>query len=139
MTWVHWALLSALFAGVTAVLAKAGTKEVGPTLATAIHTCVVLVLAWGMVLATGPANWAALTGRAWTFLVLSGVATGLSWVCYFRALSLGQASAVVPVDKLSLVFAVALAALFLGERLAWQHWVGGALIVVGAVLIATAK
>jgi transporter family protein len=137
MNWVHWALLSALFAGVTAVLAKAGTRDVEPNLATAIRTTVVLVLAWGVVLATGPANWAALTGRAVTFLVLSGVATGLSWLCYFRALSLGEASAVAPVDKLSVVFAIALAALFLGERLAWQHWVGGSLIVVGAVLIAT--
>jgi len=78
-----------------------------------------------------------LSGRATMFLALSGVATGLSWVCYFRALHLGEASSVAPVDKLSVVFAIALAALFLGERLVWQHWVGGVLIVIGAIIIVT--
>ncbi len=137
MNWVHWALLSALFAGVTAVLAKAGTKEIEPNLATAIRTTVVLLLAWGIVLATGKPEWKTLSGRGTMYLVLSGVATGLSWVCYFRALHLGEASSVAPVDKLSVVFAIALAAIFLGEQLAWQHYVGGGLLVAGAVIIAT--
>lgn len=136
MTWFHWALLAALFAGITAVLAKAGTKDVEPNLATAIRTTMVLVLAWGVVLASGPPAWKTLTGRATVFLVLSGAATGLSWLCYFRALHLGEASSVAPVDKLSVVFAVVLAAVFLGEHLVWQHWVGGVLIVAGAVIIA---
>lgn len=136
MTWVHWALLSALFAGVTAELAKAGTRDIDPNLATAIRTTVVLLLAWGIVLAAGKTEEKALSGRALVFLALSRVATGLSWLCYFRALHLGEASSVAPVDKLSVVFAIALAAVFLGEQLAWQHWVGGGLIVVGAVLIA---
>lgn len=137
MSWVHWALLSAAFAGITAVLAKAGTKDIEPNLATAIRTTVILLLAWGIVLAAGKPEWKTLTGRATVFLILSGLATGLSWLCYFRALHLGEASSVAPVDKLSVVFAVALAALFLGERLVWQHWVGGSLIVAGAIIIAT--
>lgn len=136
MSWFHWALLAALFAGITAVLAKAGTKDVEPNLATAIRTTVVLVLSWVIVLVGGKPDWGGVTGRAGLFLVLSGVATGLSWLCYFRALHLGEASAVAPVDKLSVVFAIALAAVFLGERLVWQHWVGGLLIVGGAVVIA---
>lgn len=137
MNWVHWALLSALFAGITAVLAKAGTKGIEPNLATAIRTTVVLLLTWGIVLAAGKLEWKTLSGRATVYLILSGVATGLSWLCYFRALHLGEASSVAPVDKLSVVFAIALAAIFLGERLSWQHWVGGVLIVIGAIIIAT--
>jgi bacterial/archaeal transporter family protein len=137
MHWMYWALLSAMFAGVTAVLAKAGTKDIEPNLAMAIRTTVVLLLAWGIVLAAGKPEWKTLSGRPALFLTLSGVATGLSWLCYFRALHLGEASSVAPVDKLSVVFAIALAALFLGEQLVWQHWVGGSLIVAGAVLIST--
>ncbi|MBA2114666.1 EamA family transporter [Bremerella alba] len=136
MNWFHWALLAAVFAGITAVLAKAGTSQVEPNLATAIRTCVVLVLAWGIVLATGMPAWRSLSGNAILFLALSGLATGASWLCYFQALSLGPASSVAPVDKLSVVFAIALAAIFLGEKLAWQHWVGGLLIVGGAAIIA---
>lgn len=137
MNWAHWALLSALFAGITAVLAKAGTKDIEPNLATAIRTTVVLLLAWGVVLAAGKPEWKTLTSRATVCLILSGVATGLSWLCYFRALHLGEASSVAPVDKLSVVFAIALAAIFLGDQLVWQHWVGGILIVIGAIIIAT--
>ena len=136
MTWLHWALLSALFAGITAVLAKAGTKDIDPNLAMAIRTTVVLVLAWGIVLAAGTPKWQTLTGKATLFLCLSGLATGLSWLCYFRALHLGEASSVAPIDKLSVVFAIALAAIFLGEQLVWQHWVGGGFIVAGAILFA---
>lgn len=137
MSWVHWALLSAAFAGATAVLAKAGTRDVEPNLATAIRTTVVLLLAWGVVLTTSAPEWGTVSGRAVAFLALSGLATGLSWLCYFRALHLGDVSSVAPVDKMSVVFAVVLAALFLGERLGWQHWVGGGLIVTGAALITT--
>ncbi len=136
MTWLHWALLSAGFAGVTAVLAKAGTRDIEPNLATAIRTTVVLVLSWGIVFANGVPALAAVTGRGLWFLIFSGVATGLSWLCYFRALHLGEASVVAPVDKLSVIFAIALAAIFLGEEVTWRHWVGGGLIVTGAVVIA---
>ncbi len=135
--WKLWALGSAVFAALTAILAKIGVTGVNPNLATAIRTVVVLVFAWSLAWATGGARGLPdLTARTWTFLVLSGLATGLSWVCYFRALQLGDASRVAPVDKLSVVFAVALAALFLGERLTWHQWVGGALITAGAVVIA---
>ena len=138
MNWIHWALLAALFAGLTAVLAKAGVKDVDPNLATAIRTAVILVFAWAIVLAGRAGSVAAITGRAWLFLVLSGLATGASWLCYFRALKLGEASRVAPVDKLSVVVAMALAALFLGEALTWRHWAGGLLIVAGAVVLTTA-
>ena len=137
MSWFYWALLSALFAGLTAVLAKVGVKDVDANVATAIRTVVILVLAWAIALAGGGRE-ALLTvpRKAWLFLVLSGLATGASWLCYFRALQLGEASKVAPVDKLSVVFAIAFAALFLGEKLTWQHWVGGTLIVGGSLVIA---
>ena len=136
MTWLGWALLSAAFAGITAVLAKLGTKEVEPNLAVAIRTLVVLAMSWLIVIGQGMPKWEQLGGRAAGFLVLSGLATGASWLCYFRALHLGEASSVAPIDKLSVVFAIALAAVFLGESLTWHHWVGGGLIVAGAVVIA---
>jgi transporter family protein len=148
MTWLHWALLSALFAGLTAVLAKVGVKEVNPDLATAIRTTVILVFAWAVALVRNAGSaatavsdtrslLAAVTGRTWLFLVLSGLATGASWLCYFRALQMGEAAQVAPVDKLSVVVAMVLAVLVLGEQLSWQQWVGGALIVTGAVVLAT--
>jgi transporter family protein len=137
MTWIHWALLSALSAGITAVLAKAGTKGIEPNLAAAIRTSVVFSLAWCVALAGGRPDWTAISGRGALFLILSGVATGLSWLCYFRALHLGEVSSVAPVDKLSVVFAIVLAAVFLGEPLSWEHWVGGTLIVAGAVIVAS--
>ena len=135
--WRFWALGSAVFAALTAILAKVGVAGIDPYLATAVRTGVVLVFAWGLAWATGGVpGLGDLTARSWTFLALSGLATGLSWLCYFRALQLGEASRVAPVDKLSVVFAVALAALFLGERLTWHQWVGGALITAGALIIA---
>jgi transporter family protein len=136
MNWFQWALLSAFFAGVTAVLAKVGVTGIDSNLATAVRTSVVLIFAWGIAVAT--ANPAAMIGfskRTWLFLALSGIGTGLSWLCYFRALQLGEASRVAPVDKLSVVFAIALAALFLSERLTWQHWLGAGLILSGALVI----
>jgi transporter family protein len=136
MTWFWWALASAFFAGITAILAKIGVTGVDSDLATAVRTTVILVFAWAVFFATAPMrNVFQLTGRNWLFLVLSGFATGLSWICYFRALQLGEASRVAPVDKLSVVFAIAFAALILREHLGWQQWVGGALIVAGAVVL----
>jgi transporter family protein len=137
MNWFSWALLSALFAGLTAILAKVGVAGVNSNLATAIRTTVVLAFTWGIALATSkPAAMFELSRRTWIFLALSGMATGLSWLCYFRALQLGEASRVAPVDKLSIVFVIALAALFLHERLTWHQWVGGGLVVAGAVVLA---
>ena len=136
MSWVYWALLSALFAGLTAVLAKVGVRDIDSNLATAIRTAVIQVFAWSIALATNSQPLATVPARTWLFLVLSGLATGLSWLCYFRALQLGEASKVAPVDKLSVVFAIALAALFLREHLMWQHYLGGALIVCGAGVLA---
>src|SRR5712672_3042393 len=118
MNWITWALLSAFFAGITAVLAKVGVAGVDSNLATAVRTTVVLVFTWCIAVATSPAaSLRQLSSRMLMFLVLSGLATGLSWLCYFRALQLGPASRVAPVDKLSVVFAIVLAAVVLGERL----------------------
>jgi transporter family protein len=137
MNWLVWSLLSALFAGLTAVLAKVGVAGVDSNLATAIRTTVILLFAWAIALATAkPAELATLSGRTWLFLALSGVATGLSWLCYFRALQLGQASQVAPVDKLSVVFVLLFAALFLREPLTLRSGLGGLLIVAGAVVLA---
>ena len=136
MSWFHWALLSALFAGLTAVLAKVGVRDIDSNLATAIRTAVILVFAWSIALATSSQRLDAIPARAWLFLVLSGLATGLSWLCYFRALQLGDASKVAPVDKLSVVVAIVFAALFLREQLTWQHYLGGGLIVSGTVVLA---
>jgi transporter family protein len=137
MSWVVWALLSAFFAGLTAVLAKVGVEHIDSNLATAIRTSVVLVITWAIALAAAPAGPLVMPGRrTLAFLALSGLATGLSWLCYFRALQLGEASRVAPLDKLSVVFVIALAALFLRERITWQQAAGGALIVAGSLLLA---
>jgi transporter family protein len=137
MTWITWALLSAFFAGVTAVLAKVGVEDVNSHLATAVRTAVVLVFTWAIALAAAPRGaLGALSRHAWLFLTLSGIATALSWLCYFRALQLGPVSRVAPVDKLSVVFAIALGAIVFRERVGWPQAVGGALIVAGAILLA---
>jgi transporter family protein len=137
MNWFSWALLSAFFAGVTAVLAKIGVSAVDSNLATAVRTTVVLVFTWGIAFATiKPTAVFELNRRTWVFLVLSGLATGVSWLCYFRALQLGEASRVAPVDKLSVVFAIALAIMFLSEKLTWHQWIGGALVVAGTMVLA---
>src|SRR5216683_3253283 len=122
MNWLSWALLSALFAGLTAILAKVGVRDVDSNLATAIRTSFVLVLTWAIALVRGPVALGGVTPRTWLFLALSGLATGASWLCYFHALKLGPASRVAPVDKLSVVVAIVLAALFLRERLDWHQW-----------------
>jgi bacterial/archaeal transporter family protein len=138
MNWFVWALLSAFFAGVTAVLAKVGVAHVNSNLATAIRTVVILIFAWSVALFTDRQPMSTISTRTWIFLVLSGIATGLSWLCYFRALQLGEASRVAPVDKLSVVIAIALAAIFLHEKLTWHHWCGGLLIFSGALVLAYA-
>jgi bacterial/archaeal transporter family protein len=135
--WLFWSLLSALFAGATAILAKVGVEGINSNLATAIRTTVVLLVTWLIVTAARtPVSLAAISKRTWIFLLLSGVATALSWVCYFRALQLGMASKVAPIDKLSVVFAIILAVVFLHEQVSWQQWVGGLLIAGGAVILA---
>lgn len=133
--WWVYALLSALFAALTTIFAKVGVSQINSNLATAIRTVVILVIAWGIVFATqGQAQLGTLSRRTLVFLVLSGIATGLSWLCYFKALQLGKASLVAPVDKASLVMIVVLSALFLGEPLTWQSTLGSALIVAGTLI-----
>jgi transporter family protein len=137
MNWLQWSLLSALFAALTAILAKAGISEVDSNVATAIRTSVILVFTWAIVLISRNSKAMIPTsGRTWLFLTLSGVATGLSWLCYFRALQLGPASKVAPIDKLSVVLVILFAALFLGERLTVAKLAGGSLIALGAVILA---
>jgi transporter family protein len=136
VNWFWWACLSALFGGLTAVLAKAGVKNVDPDLATAIRTVVILVFAWSIALWRSAQSLTSVGGRAWLFLVLSGLATGASWLCYFRAFQVGPASSVAPVDKLSVVVAMVLAAVFLGETLTWRHYLAGTLIVSGTIILA---
>ncbi|MBL8060825.1 MAG: EamA family transporter [Chthonomonas sp.] len=129
-----WALLSALFAGITAVLAKKGVEDVPPNLAVAVRVVVVLAFAAGIAVATKQTKISAIDSRAWTFLVLSGIATGLSWLCYFRALSTGPVAAVAPIDKLSFVVAMVLGFVILQERFTWQLGAGAALIVAGVLV-----
>lgn len=139
MNWIFWALLSALFAAATAVLAKIGVAHVDSNLATAIRTTVVLVFAWAIAISLGKhGELRQVDGRAWLFLTLSGLATGLSWLCYFRALQMGPASRVAPLDKLSVVLVMVFAVLFLGEKLSPAALVGGGLIAAGAVVMVLA-
>jgi bacterial/archaeal transporter family protein len=139
MSWLWWAVLSALFAAATALLAKAGVANVDPNLATAIRTSVVVAFAWIIALSLGThAGLVHVGRRSWLFLVLSGLATGLSWICYFRALSLGEASKVAPVDKLSVVFVVLLAWPLLGETITLAKAAGVLLIAAGAIVLAWA-
>jgi transporter family protein len=134
--WFIWALLSAVFAALTAILAKVGVSDLNPNLATAIRTSVILVITWALALATtGRDDWAGLHWRAWLFLAASGVMTGLSWLCYFRALKLGDVAKVAPVDKLSVAIAIILAVIFLGEKVKTQEAIGAALIVLGVVVM----
>ena len=134
MWWIY-ALLSALFAALTAIFAKVGIKGVDTNLATAIRTVVILVLAWGIVLFKGNANISSLNKTNWLFLVLSGVATGLSWIFYFKALQLGKVDQVAPVDKLSVPLAILLATIFLGEKLTLKDSIGAFLIISGTFVL----
>jgi bacterial/archaeal transporter family protein len=139
MTWLVWAVLSAFFAAVTALLAKAGVAHVDPNLATAIRTSVVVVFAWAIAIGLGThGGLVHVERRSWLFLMASGLATGLSWICYFRALSMGEASKVAPIDKLSVVFVVLLAWPLLGETITWAKGAGVMLIAAGAIVLAWA-
>lgn len=134
--WRYYALLSALFAALTAILAKVGVRGISGNLATAIRTTVVLLLAWGIVLFAEPVKaWAALDRKNLLFLILSGLATGLSWVFYFKALETGDVSKVAPIDKLSVAIAMGLAFVILKEPMEAKTIAGGLLIVAGTVLI----
>lgn len=135
MTWWMYALLAAVAAAATAILAKIGVQGVPSTLATAIRTAVIIVFAWGIVFATGQhRELTKLSGRAVAFLVLSGLATGISWLAYFQALKMGPASRVAPIDKLSLAFTIGLAALVLDEPITWKLGIGVGLMIAGALL-----
>jgi transporter family protein len=137
LSWPFWALLSAAFAALTAIFAKIGIENVNSDFATFIRTIVILLAAGMMVYVTG--NWQSpsdVSAKTWVFLVLSGFATGASWICYFRALKLGNAAQVAPIDKLSVVFVAVFAVLFLGEKLSLPNWLGIILIACGAVLVA---
>lgn len=135
--WLHWALLSAAFAALTALFAKIGVEGVDSDFATLIRTVIVAALLAVLLVATGRMRPLGLIGgRTWLFLSLSAIATGASWLCYFRALQIGDAARVAPVDKLSVVFVAVLAALFLGEKLSLLNWIGVGLIAAGAVLVA---
>jgi len=134
MSWIGWALLSALFAAATALLAKVGVAHVDSNLATALRTTVVVVFAWGIALALGKhGEIRSLDRRTCLFLALSGIATGLSWLCYFRALQLGPASRVAPLDKLSVPLVMLFAWMLLGEKLTGWSVAGGLLITAGAI------
>jgi bacterial/archaeal transporter family protein len=136
-SWQAWAVLSAAFAALTAIFAKVGVENVNSDFATFIRTMVILFAAGAILTISGqwqPAG--SVSGRAYAFLVLSGLATGGSWLCYFRALKLGDAARVAPIDKLSVVLVAIFGAVFLGEKLAPQNWLGVALIAAGAILVA---
>jgi bacterial/archaeal transporter family protein len=136
-SWQAWAVLSAVFAALTAVFAKVGVENVNPDFATFIRTIVILVTLAFILMATGKfESPGSITSRTYLFLLLSGLATGASWVCYFRALKIGDAAKVAPVDKLSVVLVAVFGVIFLGERLTAPNWLGVALIATGAILIA---
>ena len=134
--WFWFALGSAVFAALTSILAKVGIEGVNSTLATAIRTVVVVVLAWGMVFLTNTqSGLASISRKSWVFLILSGLATGLSWLCYYKALQMGQASKVVPIDKLSVIITLVLAFVFLHEEFTAKPLIGCALIGAGTLLM----
>ena len=136
MQWVVYALLSALFAALTSILAKIGIENVNSNLGTAIRTVVVLFMAWGIVFVTGKQHEiAAINPKSWLFLVLSGCATGLSWLFYFKALQIGEASKVIPIDKFSVVISMILAFLVLGEAADKKTVAGGLLITMGTLVL----
>jgi len=136
-SWLVWALLSAAFAALTAIFAKVGVEDVNSDLATLIRTVVVLISLSLILFATGQFSQSGpISTRSWIFLLLSGLGTGASWICYFRALKLGPATLVAPIDKLSVVLVALFGVVFLGERPSLNGWIGIALIAAGAVLIA---
>lgn len=136
-SWILWAALAALFGALTAVFGKIGVEQVNSDYATLIRTAIILVIVALIVTATGAWQpFAGVSRKTWVFLLLSGAATGASWLCYYRALKLGPASGVAPIDKMSVLFVALFAVLFLGERLVLRNWIGIVLMALGAVLVA---
>jgi bacterial/archaeal transporter family protein len=136
-SWQFWAVLSAVFAALTAIFAKVGVEGINSDLATLIRTVIVLITLSLILFATGQFSQPGpIAAKSWLFLLLSGLGTGASWICYFRALKLGPATLVAPIDKLSVVLVALFGVTFLGERPSWSGWLGIALIATGAVLIA---
>lgn len=134
--WFVFAILSAIFAALTSILAKIGIEGVNSNLATAVRTIVVLLMAWFMVFITGNQNGIVdISKKSWIFLILSGLATGVSWLCYYKALQLGEASKVVPIDKLSIAITIVLAFIFLGEQITLKTLIGCCLIVTGTFIM----
>jgi transporter family protein len=134
--WLVFALLSAIFAALTSILAKIGIEGVNSNLATAVRTVVVVLLAWGMVFITNTQGGLAdISKKSWLFLILSGLATGISWLCYYKALQIGDVSKVVPIDKLSIVFTIILAVIFLHEAFTIKSIIGCLLITAGTLLM----
>ena len=134
--WSIFAILSAIFAALTSILAKVGIEGVNSNLATAVRTIVVVLMAWFMVFITGNQNGIVdINKKSWIFLILSGLATGASWLCYYKALQLGEASKVVPIDKLSIVITIILAFIFLGEQITLKTLIGCCLIVAGTFVM----
>ena len=134
--WFVFAILSAIFAALTSILAKVGIEGVNSNLATAIRTIVVVLMAWFMIFITGNQNGIIdISKKSWIFLILSGLATGASWLCYYKALQLGEASKVVPIDKLSIVITIVLAFIFLGEQITLKTLIGCCLIVIGTFIM----
>ena len=134
--WFVFAILSAIFAALTSILAKIGIEGVNSNLATAVRTIVVVLMAWFMVFITGNQNGIVdISKKSWIFLILSGLATGASWLCYYKALQLGEASKVVPIDKLSIVITIVLAFIFLGEQITLKTLIGCCLIVTGTFVM----
>jgi len=139
VSWVFWAMLSAVFAAATALLAKVGVEKIDSNLATAIRTTVVLVFTWAIALSLKAHHGLSSIGRrSWVFLVLSGLCTGLSWLCYFRALQMGPVSGVAPIDKLSVALVIVAGWLFFGESMTPMKIVGGGLVTAGALVLAFA-
>ena len=136
-TWQFWAVMSAMFAALTAIFAKVGVENVNSDFATFVRTIVILITLGFILFATGQFQApSSVSGRTYLFLLLSGLATGGSWICYFRALKIGQAAQVAPIDKLSVVLVAVFGVMFLGERLTMPNWIGVALIATGAILVA---
>ncbi|WP_338999594.1 EamA family transporter [Fusobacterium animalis] len=134
--WAIFAILSAIFAALTSILAKVGIEGVNSNLATAVRTIVVVLMAWFMVFITGNQNGIVdISKKSWIFLILSGLATGASWLCYYKALQLGEVSKVVPIDKLSIVITIILAFIFLGEQITLKILIGCCLIIVGTFVM----
>lgn len=134
--WAIFAILSAIFAALTSILAKVGIEGINSNLATAVRTIVVVLMAWFMIFITGNQNGIIdISKKSWIFLILSGLATGASWLCYYKALQLGEASKVVPIDKLSIVITIILAFIFLGEQITLKTLIGCCLIVAGTFVM----